>query len=191
MRQSVIKRAMDGVSSGVALLVLLPVLGLIAGLIRLESQGSPLFFQKRVGQGCKPFYIVKFRSMVKDADKIGQAWTQKGDARITRIGGLIRRTSLDELPQLWNVMTGDMSLVGPRPIMASDEPLYTKEQWLERHSMRPGLTGLAQVNGRSSLSFEQQTAYDIDYVKNWSLIGDMSILFKTIQVVIFDRENAN
>lgn len=190
MEQKTLKRIIDIIVSGFTLVILSPILAITALVIRFESAGSPLFFQDRVGKDTKIFRIVKFRSMVSGADKIGTLWTQAGDKRITKIGNFIRKTSIDELPQLWNVLIGDMSLVGPRPILAGDEQLYTQEHWKLRHSVQSGITGLAQVNGRSSLNIEQQTAYDCEYAKNWSIAMDISIIFKTIMIV-FKRSGVN
>lgn len=190
MIQSTLKRFFDIIVSASALLFLLPILSIIALAIILESKGSPLFFQDRVGRDRKIFRIIKFRSMVFGAEKLGTAWTQAADKRVTSVGKFIRQTSLDELPQLWNVLIGDMSVVGPRPILASDEYLYTKEQWELRHSVRSGITGLAQVSGRSSLNLEQQIYYDSKYIKNWSIKSDIDIMLKTI-MVIFQRKGVN
>lgn len=190
MKQSTIKRIIDIIVSGFMLVILSPILAITALAISIESKGFPLFFQDRVGKDTNLFRIVKFRSMVIGADKIGTLWTQVGDKRITKIGKFIRKTSIDELPQLWNVFIGDMSLVGPRPILASDEQFYTPSQWKNRHSIRSGITGLAQVNGRSSLNIEQQIAYDCEYAKNCSIAMDISIIFKTI-LIVFKRSGTN
>jgi len=190
MNYSTLKRFMDIVISAIALVVLSPILLLVALAIMLESKGAPLFFQNRVGRNCHIFRIIKFRSMVSGADKLGTAWTQAGDSRITKVGKFIRYTSLDELPQLWNVLLGDMSIIGPRPILANDERLYTHEQWQLRHSVRSGITGLAQVNGRSSLNIGQQAEYDSEYVKKYSLNMDVSIIIKTI-LILLQRKGVN
>jgi lipopolysaccharide/colanic/teichoic acid biosynthesis glycosyltransferase len=190
MNYSTLKRFMDIFISAIALFLLSPILLLVALAIVLESKGSPLFFQNRVGRNCKIFRIIKFRSMVSGADKLGTAWTQTGDSRITKVGKFIRSTSLDELPQLWNVLMGVMSIFGPRPILANDEHLYTPEQWRLRHSVLSGITGLAQVKGRSSLNIEQQTEYDSEYAKNYSLGMDISIIIKTLLIVL-QRKGVN
>ena len=184
------KRLFDITASSAGLLLLSPVLLATAIAIRVETPGSPFFFQQRVGQGLKPFAIVKFRSMVKDAPKLGSWSTQDNDPRITRIGRFIRKTSLDELPQLWNVLTGDMSLIGPRPNTPQQACQYTPEQWIARHSLRPGITGLAQVSGRSMLTTEQQIAYDLQYNKEVSLSLDLRILCKTI-ILALNRSGTN
>lgn len=179
-----VKRSLDIALSLAALLLLLPLLALIAAAIRLETPGSPLFFQQRVGRSGRPFYMVKFRSMVKDAPKLGSWRTEDNDPRITRTGMFIRRTSIDELPQLWNVLTGDMSLIGPRPQTPAQESLYTPAQWQARHIVRPGITGLAQVNGRSALDFESATKFDLAYAARPSFAQDMHILLATIHQVL-------
>lgn len=178
-----LKRFFDIAVSFVALLLLLPLLLIVALLIRLESAGSPLFFQERVGKDGKLFRIVKFRSMVRDAASLGATSTSQNDPRITRAGAFIRKTSIDELPQLWNVLMGEMSLIGPRPALARNKALYTAEHWTQRHMMRPGITGWAQVNGRSNITVEQQIAYDIDYITHWSLQRDAQIIRKTFQIL--------
>jgi lipopolysaccharide/colanic/teichoic acid biosynthesis glycosyltransferase len=190
LKNKIAKRTMDIMVSAFALILLLPILCLIALAIRLESVGSPIFFQERVGLGGKTFRIVKFRSMVQNAEKIGNSWTEAGDKRITRVGRFIRTTSLDELPQLWNVLIGDMSLVGPRPNLASSEPLYSAKHWQLRHSVRSGITGLAQVSGRSNLSIEQQIKFDSEYARNWTLAMDIKIILKTI-VIVCKRRGVN
>lgn len=179
-----IKRTLDILASFMALLLLSPLLLAVALAIRLESEGSPLFFQQRVGQGMRPFCIVKFRSMVKNAAQLGGWQTQDADPRITKTGAFIRKTSLDELPQLWNVLIGDMSLIGPRPNTPQQNTQYTPEQWQGRHRVRPGITGLAQVSGRSGLTSEQQIAYDLEYIENMSLAQDIRILLKTVAMVL-------
>ena len=122
--------------------------------------------------------------MVKDAPKLGSFQTLDGDPRITRIGSFLRRTSLDELPQLWNVLIGDMSLVGPRPQTLAQEVQYRPDDWQNRHKVRPGITGLAQVNGRSDMLLEDQVRYDLTYASNLSLSQDIHILLKTIGLVL-------
>jgi len=181
---AVIKRCMDILCSGLFLLLLLPLFIVVCLLICTDNFGSPFFFQQRVGRNGSVFAMVKFRSMVKTAPALGPYWTQDNDPRITRMGRILRATSLDELPQLWNVFRGDMSLVGPRPDVPSQETLYTPEQWIVRHRVRPGITGLAQVNGRSQLSPQERLQYDIAYAANPTLATDISILLKTVRIVI-------
>jgi lipopolysaccharide/colanic/teichoic acid biosynthesis glycosyltransferase len=179
-----IKRTLDIIASASVLLALSPLLLAVAVAIRAESPGSPFFFQTRIGKNLVPFRIVKFRSMVQNAPSLGSWHTQADDPRITRTGRVIRATSLDELPQLWNVLTGDMSLIGPRPNTPQQESQYTPAQWQQRHALRPGITGLAQVNGRSSLTVEQQIAYDLQYVEQHSLALDLRILCKTVAIAL-------
>ncbi len=174
------KRLMDIVLSLAALVLLSPVLVLVALWIVLDG-GRPVFFrQTRVGQGGQPFGILKFRSMRVDAAATGPYFTQTNDPRITGVGRFIRRTSIDELPQLLNVLWGDMSLVGPRPDVPAQQSLYAPDDWALRCSVRPGITGLAQVRGRSQASFGQRLAFDLEYVKNVSVGLDIRIFWWTI-----------
>ena len=167
-----------------ALLVLaLPVMLPVWVLIRATSKGGAIYAQERVGLGCSTFRLYKFRSMVVGADKQGFQ-TQAGDARITTVGRFIRTTSLDELPQLFNVLKGDMSLVGPRPDTPMQRDNYTQADWELRHTVRPGITGLAQVNGRSNIGTQERLALDLDYARNHSLAMDISILIKTLRVAV-------
>jgi lipopolysaccharide/colanic/teichoic acid biosynthesis glycosyltransferase len=185
------KRTMDVVLSAAALLVLAPLLVVIAIAIRLESKGSPLFSQIRWGKDGRKILVFKFRSMRSDlGDPTGVAQTIKGDPRITRVGGLLRRTNLDELPQIYNVLRGDMSLVGPRCHaigMLAGGMLYEElvPEYHDRHSMRPGLTGLAQMRGLRgptdrSAKARARIASDLRYVQNFSLLLDVKILIGTI-----------
>lgn len=174
------KRLMDIVLSLAALVLLSPVLLFVALWIVLDS-GRPVFFrQTRVGRDGQPFGILKFRSMRIDAAATGPYFTQANDPRITGVGRFIRRTSIDELPQLLNVLWGDMSLVGPRPDVPAQQSLYTPDDWTLRCSVRPGITGLAQVRGRSQASFGQRLAFDLEYVKNVSVWLDLRIFWWTI-----------
>lgn len=176
-----VKRSVDIVSAFMGLLVLAPVLTLIAWGVR-RKLGSPVFFrQLRPGLHGKPFLLVKFRTMLDAFDKSGN---QLPDAqRITPFGRFLRSTSLDELPELWNVLRGDMSLVGPRPLLMEYLPLYTPEQ-ARRHEVRPGITGWAQVNGRNTLSWEEKFRLDVWYVDNQSLWLDLKILCLTVKRVL-------
>lgn len=174
------KRLMDIVLSLAALLLLSPLLLLVALWIVLDS-GWPVFFrQTRVGQGGQLFSILKFRSMRTNAAATGPYFTQANDPRITGVGRLIRRTSIDELPQLLNVLLGDMSLVGPRPDVPAQQALYKPEDWALRCSVQPGITGLAQVRGRSQASFEQRLAFDLEYVAAASWWFDVQIMWQTL-----------
>lgn len=167
-----------------------PLMLLVALAIRLDSPGGALFKQTRIGLGGKPFTIYKFRSMVSGADKKGPYYTDSNDARITKTGRIIRKTSLDELPQLLNVLKGDMSLVGPRPYTPAQEQEFTPEQWQQRHQVRPGITGLAQAEIRSGGTDEQRLSLDLSYVQNHSVLQDLRILWLTVLQVLI-RRSAN
>lgn len=174
-------------ATGLALLAL-PMLGLIA-LIRLSDGGPAFYRQQRVGRGCKPFYMLKFRSMVVDADSLGGYATATGDPRITPIGRVLRRTSMDELPQLWNVLMGDMSVVGPRPDVPAQRAQYAPDDWKLRHSVRPGVTGLAQATARSNATSAERTALDLQYVRNPNVLSDLYIIALTIRQVLAPTGN--
>ncbi len=179
-----IKRVFDFVVALSALLVLSPILLCLAVLVRVKL-GSPILFkQQRPGLGGKPFYMAKFRSMTDAKDNEGNLLSD--DERLTRFGQLLRASSLDELPGLFNVLNGNMSLVGPRPLLMEYLPLYSKDQ-AQRHNVRPGITGWAQVNGRNTLSWEDKFALDVWYVNNQSLLLDIKILFMTVEKV-FKRD---
>ena len=184
MYKTFFKRCFDIVSSGMALIVLSPIL-LYTGYLVKTRLGSPvLFTQNRPGKDGKIFKMYKFRSMTDERNKNGELLPDT--LRLTQFGKKLRSTSLDELPELINIFKGDMSVVGPRPLAVVYLPYYTEEE-MHRHDVRPGLTGLAQVNGRNSLSWEEKFAYDLEYVSNISFMGDMKIIFKTIKKV-FIRE---
>lgn len=202
-RKQVAKRAFDLVSVGVGGIVIAPLCLLIALLIWLESRGSVLYSQVRVGKDGSEFKIWKFRSMVHDADARLEAYLESHpekraeweasfklskDPRVTKIGRFLRKTSLDELPQLLNVLRGEMSLVGPRPIVAEEIPRYGKDIHLY-YLVRPGMTGYWQVSGRSDTSYTNRVSMDAYYVRNWSVWLDMIILVSTIRVVLL-REGA-
>ncbi|OWL86389.1 sugar transferase [Halopseudomonas aestusnigri] len=176
-----IKRAFDIVASGCALLLLAPVIGYVAWQIS-RKMGSPVLFrQVRPGLNGQPFEMIKFRTM-KDA--LDAAGNPLPDAeRLTPFGQFLRSSSLDELPELWNVLKGDMSLVGPRPLLMEYLPLYSAEQ-ARRHEVRPGVTGWAQVNGRNALSWEEKFKLDVWYVDNRSLWLDIRVLFLTVKKVL-------
>lgn len=178
------KRLFDIAVSGVFLLLFSPVMIGLAIAVRLDSPGPVIYRQIRVGRDRRPFGIYKFRSMVTDADKIGGHSTAKGDARVTRVGRFIRKTSLDELPQLINVLKGDMSLVGPRPDVPIQEAQYTPADWIRRTSVRPGITGLAQATLRSAATPQERTRLDLEYVDTASLSRDISILALTARQVL-------
>lgn len=185
-----IKRAIDIAASAAGLLVLSPVFIPLGVAVALSSPGPVFFGHTRVGKNGKPFRMLKFRSMVKDASTTGPYWTSENDPRITKVGAFLRRTSLDELPQLINVLCGDMSLIGPRPDTPAQEADYRPEDWAARHRVRPGITGLAQVSGRSNLTQEQRTAYDLAYAADPTLAGDMRIIADTARKVLA-REGTN
>lgn len=179
--QKFIKRAIDILGSFLGGLLISPILIIIAILIRIKL-GSPIFFtQDRVGKDGKVFKIVKFRTMLEAYDKFGEPLSDK--ERVTSFGNFLRRTSLDELPELINVLKGDMSLVGPRPLLVEYIDLYSKEQF-RRHEVRPGMTGWAQVNGRNNLDWDDKFKMDVEYVDNVNLLLDIKILFLTIFKVL-------
>ena len=191
------KRAFDLVVAGAVLAVLSPVLAAIAVAIRLDSPGPVLFRQERVGKDGEPFKVLKFRTMVTNAEELlaslmaqsegaGPLFKMKRDPRVTRVGSFLRKTSLDELPQLWNVLRSEMSLVGPRPALRSEMAEWSEELYA-RLRVRPGITGMWQVSGRSSTTFEEYTRLDLYYVDNWSLVVDLAILAKTIPAVLASR----
>ena len=175
-----IKRLVDIVVSLVALLVLSPLLAATGLAVVLESGLPVLFRQVRVGQGGREFGMYKFRSMVQNAASIGPYHTSADDPRITRVGRFIRRTSLDELPQLFNVLLGDMSLVGPRPDVPAQRALYDLADWDARCSVRPGITGLAQATLRSAATESQRLALDLQYVREQGLWLDLRIIGWTL-----------
>ncbi len=174
------KRAMDLILSVSGLLLLWPVMLLAAVAVAADSGLPVLFVQQRVGLGGRGFGMIKFRSMVMDAAGTGCYQTQADDPRITPVGRWLRRTSIDELPQLLNVLRGDMSLVGPRPDLPAQSANYTAADWLERCSVRPGLTGLAQVTLRSQATPAQRLALDLQYVREAGLALDLKILGRTL-----------
>lgn len=193
------KRAFDIFISAISIVILFPLMMIIAIAIKLDSKGGAIFKQKRVGLNGAIFTIYKFRTMVKDAhkmlklnidkDNLGKlVFQDKNDARVTRIGHFLRRTSLDELPQLFNVIIGNMSLVGPRPEIPDVADLYDDTQRL-RLMVKPGITGLAQVSGRGEIELQKTIEYDIKYISEFSLASDIKILLKTFKVV-FKNEGA-
>jgi exopolysaccharide biosynthesis polyprenyl glycosylphosphotransferase len=189
------KRALDIVVSFTLLILLAPLLAVVALCIKFESDGAALFRQERIGINKRKFLIYKFRTMVPNADKMiaeletlnearGPVFKIKNDPRRTKIGGLLRRTSIDELPQLLNVLKGDMSLVGPRPLPVRDYEGFNEDWQRRRFSIRPGITCLWQVNGRSSISFERWMQLDLQYMDEWSFWLDLKILAQTIPAVL-------
>lgn len=174
------KRLMDLVLALIALVGLMPLMLLAALAVALESGWPVLFRQTRVGVGGREFGMYKLRSMVRHAGNLGPHYTLSADPRITRVGRVIRRTSLDELPQLFNVLRGDMSLVGPRPALPVQRSLYDDAQWAERCSVRPGITGLAQVALRSQGTLAECIALDLQYVRQHTLAMDLKIMWRTL-----------
>lgn len=180
------KRLFDLLVGTFALCVALPVIAMLAVLVKIDSPGSALYAGERVGRHERPFRMWKIRSMCVGADS-GAWFTSPNDERVTRIGRFIRRTSLDELPNLLNVLTGQMSLVGPRPAAFAQLAAYSAAERAQRAAARPGLTGLAQVMGRSDLTAKESTAYDLQYVRDCSLLLDLRILSATITTVLSKR----
>lgn len=178
------KRPLDFILALIALVLLSPVMLIVAVLVRIKL-GSPVFFkQERPGLNEKIFKMYKFRTMTDAKDNNGELLPDS--VRLTKFGRMLRSTSLDELPELWNIVKGDMSIVGPRPLLVQYLKLYNSEQ-KKRHNARPGLTGLAQVNGRNAISWEEKFRLDVDYVKNIKFLRDMKIVFLTIKKV-FERD---
>jgi len=192
MKYGTIKRVLDVVFSLSLLIVLSPLLLITAIAIKLESKGPVIFMQERLGLDGKPFMIFKFRSMCVGAEK-GGVYETKGDSRVTRIGRFIRKTSIDEFPQLINIIKGEMSVIGPRPTLTYhpwpfDE--YTDEQ-KRRFSARPGVTGWAQINGRKDVPWDQRIKYDLVYVDNISFSFDLKIFIRTVYKVLSMQDNVN
>jgi lipopolysaccharide/colanic/teichoic acid biosynthesis glycosyltransferase len=180
----VIKRAFDILLGAVGSIVSAPVVASLAVAIRLESPGHPIYQQTRVGKDGEPFSIYKLRTMVRGAEFTGAGLAiQEGDDRITRIGAFLRRYSLDELPNLWNVVRGEMSIVGPRPTVPVQVEQYTERQ-RGRLAVKPGLTGWAQINGRASLPWPERIDLDLWYVEHRSLALDLRILAQTVGMVL-------
>jgi lipopolysaccharide/colanic/teichoic acid biosynthesis glycosyltransferase len=167
----------------VAIVALSPAMFLVALMIVLDSRGSIFFTQNRIGLFGKEFKMYKFRSMASGAEKQGPHFTSQSDTRITRVGKIIRKTSLDELPQLFNVVQGKMSIVGPRPNILVQKSEYTEEEWNKRNSVKPGITGLAQATLRSSATKIERTQLDLEYVEKTSLCFDLRIILLTIKQV--------
>ncbi|MDE9493188.1 sugar transferase [Xenorhabdus bovienii] len=178
------KRLFDILVSSSLLISSSPFLFIIALIIYFSDPGPIFYKQKRVGLNGKSFKILKFRSMKVDSDKIGPYFTLDNDPRITKIGKFLRRTSIDELPQLLNVFFNDMSIVGPRPNVPQQESLYTPENWKKRNSVQPGITGFAQATLRSNATEDQRSKMDLYYVDHFSLLFDMKIIFMTIIQII-------
>lgn len=176
-----VKRLIDIIVSGLGLIILSPVLLVLFILVRVKLGSPVLFTQERPGKDEKIFKLYKFRSMTDERDENGELLPD--EVRLTRFGKLLRSTSLDELPELLNILKGDMSLIGPRPLLVRYLPYYTEEE-RHRHDVRPGLTGLAQVNGRNALGWEDRFSYDLQYVKNLSFGMDIKVLGMTVGKVL-------
>ena len=185
----VVKRCLDIFFSLVALSVLFLPMCVIAVVIKCTSKGTVLYAQERLGKNGKPFKVIKFRSMVDDAEKNGVQWSGKDDPRITGLGVYLRRYHIDELPQLWNIFVGEMSFVGPRPERKCYYDVFETyiHGFHHRMKVKPGLTGLAQVSGGSLMRPEEKIVYDIDYIKNRSVWMDLRIVIKTVVTVITGR----
>ncbi|EMW6196790.1 sugar transferase [Enterococcus faecium] len=181
------KRILDILLSGIALIVLSPIILIVGILVRIKL-GSPIIFkQERPGKSEKIFSMYKFRTMTDERDHNGEYLPD--EIRLTKFGKMLRATSLDELPELWNILKGDMSIVGPRPLLVEYLPLYSEKQ-RKRHNVRPGLTGLAQVNGRNAISWEEKFDLDIYYVDKITFFNDLIIIIQTCKKVI-KKENIN
>jgi exopolysaccharide biosynthesis polyprenyl glycosylphosphotransferase len=190
-----VKRVVDVIGAVVAIVLFAPLMLLVAALIKLTSSGPVVYAQDRCGLNRRAFRMYKFRSMYADADKlqtsleqrneaVGPVFKIRNDPRVTPLGRVLRKTSIDELPQLWNVLVGDMSLVGPRPLPFRDVNLITRPADMRRFSMRPGITCLWQIQGRSNIGFERWVQLDLEYIDNWSLALDTRILLKTLPAVL-------
>lgn len=181
MYKNFFKRLFDFLAAFFGLLLISPVFIVVMIGLYFANQGKPFFFQARPGKDEKRFKIIKFKSMNDKKDKAGNLLSDT--ERMTKVGAFVRKTSLDELPQLINVLKGDMSLIGPRPLLVQYLPLYNDHQ-KRRHQVRPGITGWAQVNGRNAISWQQKFQYDVEYVDNLSFKMDLKILFLTLKKVI-------
>ncbi len=187
MYSKCLKRVFDFCISFMGILFLFPVLIVLTIIGAISMKGNPFFFQLRPGKDEKIFKLIKFRTMTQEKDAQGNLLPD--DKRLTKYGLFLRKTSLDELPELFNILIGDMAVIGPRPQLVRDMVFMTDEQ-RQRHQIRPGLTGLAQVNGRNAITWEQKLSYDLEYLKDVSLKNDISIFFKTIGKVL-GREDIN
>ena len=182
----IFKRAIDIILSIFAIIICSPIVAITAIFIKLDSKGPVFYKQQRIGINGKPFILLKLRSMNQDAEKDGAKWAEKNDDRITRVGRIIRKTRIDELPQLLNVLKGDMSIVGPRPERKVFIDEFSKQipEFNNRLLVKPGLTGWAQVNGGYDLKPQEKIIYDCYYIKNRSLMLDIKCMIKTIKVIL-------
>ena len=179
-----VKRALDFITALLALIVLSPLLAITALAVKLDSKGPAIFKQQRLGLHGKTFWIYKFRSMCQGAEHTGTGvYSGADDMRVTRVGKLLRATSIDELPQLVNILKGDMSFIGPRPLLTEYLELYSPEQ-MRRHDVLPGISGWAQVNGRNAISWDRKFELDVWYVDNISFALDVKILLMTVKKVL-------
>ena len=185
---SFIKRCTDIILSIVLLIISTPIIIITAIVIKLDSKGPVFFVQDRTGLNGKPFKMVKFRGMVNNALEIGPELTQRGDPRITRVGKILRRTSIDEIPQMFNVLMGDMSLVGPRPEIISITSKYNVEQ-KEVFKFKPGITGYSQINGRQLLSPDKRVKMEVEYYKKTNFRSDLLIVASTFKVILSNEGN--
>lgn len=182
------KKVIDFIASLILIILLSPLLILVIIVLSITNQGKPFFFQQRPGKNGKIFTIIKLKTMNNKKDSKGNLLPD--EKRLTKVGGFIRKTSLDEIPQLINVLKGDMSLIGPRPLVIRYLPFYTDKERL-RHTVRPGITGLAQVNGRNTIKWDERLALDVDYVENLSFKQDLNIFYKTVLKVIVSENIIN
>jgi len=186
--QKFVKRLFDLIISIFFLVIFMPLWIIIAIIIKLEASGPVFFVQKRVGKDGNDFFMYKFRTMVVGAENMGSGIEiEKNDSRITGVGNILRVTSLDEAPQFINILKGEMSFIGPRPTIRAQVDKYNQRQ-MRRLEVKPGITGLAQVSGRNSLSWEKRIEKDIEYIDNYSLLLDLKIFFKTFSVVLFPKD---
>jgi len=188
MHGSFIKRFTDIIFSIVLLIISTPIIIITAIVIKLDSKGPVFFVQDRTGLNGKPFKMVKFRGMVNNALEIGPELTQRGDPRITRVGKILRRTSIDEIPQMFNVLKGDMSLVGPRPEIISITSKYNVEQ-KEVFKFKPGITGYSQINGRQLLSPDKRVKMEVEYYRKTNFRSDLLIVASTFKVILSNEGN--
>ena len=184
MYRSFFKRVLDLIAAVVGFLVISPIFLMVTFLLFLANKGKPFFFQSRPGKNEKIFRIIKFKTMTDQKDVNGNLLPD--DQRLTKVGNFVRKTSLDEIPQLLNVILGNMSLIGPRPLLIQYLPLYSEIQ-KRRHEVRPGITGWAQVNGRNTLSWDKKFEYDVWYVDNLSFLLDIKIIFMTFKKVFISE----
>ena len=176
-------RFFDLLSSLIILIMIFPFLLIISILILLFERRPIFFMLDRVGYEGKSFGMIKFRTMTNNASSVGPYFTSNNDPRITFLGKYLRESSLDELPQFLNVLKGDMSIVGPRPNVEDQKPLYAEKEWNSRNSVKPGITGMAQVYGRSNCTFEERLNYDLEYIQKHSLLLNVILMLKTIKIV--------